>query len=155
MNAMNFPGFTAEASLIERGGRYSTVMNGASHPELNNHGVVLALDPTGGDRAVDCTTNCMEACLGAGRNRTACSTECRKKCRPSLPAYQCTPRDNSVDNFLCLGGVWAWEQACRAECALVGSIPGLGSALATACNAGCTALSNNMRTDCPPAEICV
>jgi hypothetical protein len=60
-----------------------------------------------------------------------------------------------VNHYLCLGGNYAWEGACMAECSLLKGVPFVGEVLAGACASGCHALGENLRATCPPATICV
>ena len=136
MNKMNMPGFTAGIALNNSG-------------SVNR--VIPALPPIGGDTPADRIRDCIDACREAGNSTAVCS----KKCRPVSPPYQCTPTDNSVNHYLCVGAMYAWQGACSAECSLLGSVPVVGGVLAAACSAGCEALGNYLRTTCPPQTICV
>jgi hypothetical protein len=137
---MRTPGFIAQAPL---------------HIGSIRNRVVGALQERDADTRQDCVLDCVVDCVESGQSRSACRSKCEDKCRSHIPPYQCTPQDNSVNRNLCLGGIWAWEQACIAECGLLGGIDVIGPALAAACKVGCTTLANRMRADCPPTTICV
>src|SRR5436190_3693212 len=135
---MTMPGFTAEYVYPAADTRSA-------------HRVVPALYGTYGDTPIDRRADCMESCRDAGLS----ITECGKRCNPQLPPYQCTPQDNSVNHYLCLGAVSLWEAACAADCGLLKGVPGFGEFLAGACSAGCEAVAAQSRATCPPATICV
>ena len=141
---MNIPGFSAEAALSRPIGYYNAQ---ASLLTVGAHNrVVAALPPRDSDTPQNRIEDCIDACMESGQSREHCSAKCR---RSGIPPYQCKEQDNSVNHYLCLGGIWAWEQACKAECDLLGPIA------ATICNFGCTLLADRMRADCTPATICV
>jgi len=136
---MRTPGFTAQSSL--------TIAS-------EHNRVVLALE--GRDADVNprlCMEECVTECIEAGQSTSVCRNRCQNMCRSQH--YECKPQDNSVNRNLCMGGMWAWELACQAECQLLNVVPVVGGVLAKACSAGCTWLANEMRSDCPPATICV
>ena len=134
MNTMNIPGFTAHMAI--------------SSP--NTHGrVVGALLPRDAETPQDRRLDCLVDCLESGQSTQTCAD----KCRPiTLPPYVCTVQDDSVNYYLCLGGIKAWELVCSAECGLLGGIAVAGPALAAACGWGCTQLADQMRLSCHPTR---
>lgn len=151
---MGMPGFAADAALYCPGGRYKTSVDLQALTETHGTAdpIVMALLPRDSDGPTDRRADCVESCRQLGLS----ATECSRRCNPTLgTTYQCTMQDNTVNHALCLGGTYAWEGGCIAECNLLNAVPAVGVALAAGCTAGCHALGDQMRSTCPPATICV
>lgn len=148
----SLPRFTAEASLHRLGQNH---VDNSGHAVIMHNRVVAALQERDAPTRQDCLMDCMGDCIESEQSQGACRSQCNDKCQSHIPPYQCTEQDNSVNHNLCLGGMWAWEQACLAECQLLNGVPMAGPALSAACSAGCSWLAGKMRADCPPATICV
>jgi hypothetical protein len=105
-------------------------------------------DPTSGECA-DCWGECIASCWPDVRQ---CFPDCRIGCggQPRDPGtvIGCIPRDNSVNNALCVGWITGWEVIAQAWCALF-----TGPA-ATRCIEGAASLAAGERAKCPPPVIC-
>src|SRR5215211_5908291 len=138
-------GFVADHSLIRSTRSYRQMASGGR----SRLGVRLAQDS-----CQECWQPCINDCRQSGELARNCVALCRAECgcQPRDPGtIGCTPRDNSINNSLCLGAIAAWEAACGADCAvLLGPIPIVGGALAAACSEGCRSVAGQSRSSCPP-----
>jgi hypothetical protein len=148
------PGFAANAALYSQTDHYkkSVDLRALTEGHGTSASIVVALPPRDSEGPTDRRADCVESCRQLGLS----ATECSRRCNPTLGStYQCKMQDNTVNHVLCHGGVYAWEGACLAECALLNGVPAIGPALAAGCSAGCNRLGNQMRSTCPPSTICV
>jgi hypothetical protein len=94
------------------------------------------------DVRLDCDLDCLERCNGDRK----CAGKCTAQCALKLPPYYCSLQDNSVNHTICQAGMFAWLQACKADCKLLGDFTSL-------CQQGCQYVYSV--DTCPDATICV
>ena len=143
------PGFLAEVSL----GPSNVGSGRRSRLRRDQSGVRPAQGAPCSDRTSSACADCWAECIaGCEPNVRECFPVCRAECggQPRDPGtvIGCIPRDNSVNNSLCLAGITAWEVSAKAICAV------LTGPFAGPCSAGVDSLAANQRASCPPPVIC-
>jgi hypothetical protein len=111
------------------------------------------------DSRQQCVNDCISDCMSSGGTTArSCARSCERECGPPPGggSIGCTFVDNSADRNLCLGAVTLWELAAGADCGVAAGAAGVaGPFIGAICGWGIPRVADQMRSDCPPATLCV
>lgn len=147
------PGFGATQSLTASHTTYGL----AAHSAPYAHAADTVIPAQ--DARQECVNNCISDCQSSGGTTArSCARFCETECGPPPGggSIGCTPVDNSVNRNLCLGAVTVWEIAALAACGDAATAAGpAGIFIGGACGWAIPRVADQMRSECPPATLCI